>query len=96
MPNVSVNKTTTSLFTLKGILESSFWGAMNEKLARLQAIQNNIARYEGLLKSSLNETELRFVNRRLLEERRALTMLRLISPSNPSQVIRLPFPDALL
>jgi hypothetical protein len=68
---------------------------MNEKIARLQAIQNNIARYEGLLKSSLNETELRFVNRRLLEERRALAMLQLMSPSNPSKVIQLPFPDAL-
>jgi hypothetical protein len=95
MPNVSLNKTTTSLRTPKDILESSFRGAMNEKLTRLQAIQNNIARYEGLLKSSLNETELRFVNRRLLEERRALAMLQLMSPSNPSKVIQLPFPDAL-
>lgn len=68
---------------------------MSERVARLRAHQRNIERYEGLLQSSLNETELRFVNQRLSEERRALEMVQLMSPSNPSQVIQLPFPDAL-
>jgi hypothetical protein len=68
---------------------------MNERIARLHAHQRNIERYEGLLKSNLNETELRFVNQRLLEERRALAMLQLMSPSNPSQMIQIPLPDAL-
>ena len=68
---------------------------MSERIARLHAHQRNIERYEGLLKSNLNETELRFVNQRLLEERKALAMVRLMSPSNPSQIIQLPLPDAL-
>jgi hypothetical protein len=68
---------------------------MSERIARVDAHQRNIERYEGLLKSSLNETELRFVNQRLLEERRALAMVQLMSPSNPSQMIQLPLPDAL-
>ena len=42
---------------------------MNERIARLQALQNNIARYEGLLKSKLSAVELRFVERRLSEKR---------------------------
>ena len=68
---------------------------MSERIARVDAHQRNIERYEGLLKSSLNETELRFVNQRLLEERRALAMLQLMSPSNASQMIQLPLPDAV-
>ena len=68
----------------------SFWGvAMNEKIARLEVIQNNIARYEGLLKSKLNSTEVRLVERRLSEERFALAMAQFMGPSNS------PFPDAL-
>ena len=94
MPNVSVNKTSTSLRTLTGILESSFWGvAMNEKIARLEAIQNNIARYEGLLKSKLNSTEVRLVEKRLSEERFALAMAQFMGPSNSPEMIR--FSDAV-
>jgi hypothetical protein len=55
---------------------------MNEKIARLQAIQNNIARYEGLLKSELSSTEVRFVEKRLSEERFALAMAQFMGPSN--------------
>ena len=69
---------------------------MSERIARLHAHQRNIERYEGLLKSNLNETELRFVNRRLLEERKALEMVQLMSPGDPSRTIQLPLPDALL
>ena len=68
---------------------------MNERIARVHAHERNIERYERLLKSSLNETEVRFVNQRLAEERRALAMLQLLSPSNPSQVIQIPLPEAL-
>lgn len=55
---------------------------MNERIARLHAHQRNIDRYQALLKSSLSEIELRFVERRLSEERLALGMLQFMSPSN--------------
>ena len=55
---------------------------MNERLARLRAHQRNIDRYQGLLKSSLSEIELRFVEQRLSKERLALAMLQFMSPSN--------------
>jgi hypothetical protein len=66
---------------------------MNERIARLQALQNNIARYEGLLKSKLSAVELRFVERRLSEERFALAMTQFMGPSSSSETIQLP--DAL-
>ena len=66
---------------------------MNERIARLQALQNNIARYEGLLKSKLSAVELRFVERRLSEERFALAMTQFMGPSSSSETIKLP--DAL-
>jgi len=66
---------------------------MNERLARLQALQNNIARYEGLLKSKLSPVELRFVEKRLSEERFALAMAQFMGPSNSPETIK--FPDAL-
>jgi hypothetical protein len=55
---------------------------MNERIARLRAHQRNVDRYQGLLKSSLSEIELRFVEQRLSEERLALAMLQFMSPSN--------------
>jgi hypothetical protein len=55
---------------------------MNERIARLRAHQRNIDRYRGLLKSSLSEIELRFVEQRLSEERLALALLQFTSPSN--------------
>ena len=63
---------------------------MNEKASRLQAHQRNIQRYEKLLKSKLNATELRFVEQRLSEERFALAMLQFMSPGNLSGMIELP------
>jgi hypothetical protein len=57
---------------------------MNERIARLRAHQRNIDRYEGLLRSTLSEVELRFVEQRLSEERLALAMLQFMSPSNLS------------
>jgi hypothetical protein len=64
--------------------------AINEKASRLQAHQRNIQRYEKLLKSKLNATELRFVEQRLSEERFALAMLQFMSPGNLSGMIELP------
>jgi hypothetical protein len=64
--------------------------AMNEKAYRLQAHQRNIERFEKLLKSKLNATELRFVEQRLSEERFALAMLQFMSPGNLSGMIELP------
>jgi hypothetical protein len=55
---------------------------MNERIARLRAHQRNIDRYLSLLKSSLSEIELRFVEQRLSEERLALALLKFMSPSN--------------
>ena len=55
---------------------------MNERIARLRAHQRNIDRYQGLLKSSLSEIELRFVEQRLSEERLALALLQSMNPSN--------------
>jgi hypothetical protein len=55
---------------------------MNERIARLRAHQRNIDRYQGLLNSSLSAVELRFVERRLSEERLALATLQSMSPSN--------------
>lgn len=57
---------------------------MNERIARLRAIERNIARYQGLLKSNLSDIELRFVERRLSEERFALAKERSMSPAEGS------------
>lgn len=90
----NVTKLTTSLRTLNGIFNINFGVlAMNERIARLQALQNNIARYEGLLKSKLNAVELRFIRRRLSEEQKALAVMQLMNPSDPSGIIQLPLPD---
>lgn len=56
---------------------------MSERAVRLRAHQNNIDRYEGLLKTTLSKIELRFVEQRLSEERIALEMLRFMSPPYP-------------
>jgi hypothetical protein len=58
---------------------------MNEGVTRLRAHQRNIDRYQGLLKSTLSEIELRFVEQRLSEERLAVAMLQFMSPSNSSK-----------
>ena len=61
---------------------------MDEKAACLRAHQANIDRYQRLLKSNLNATELRFVERRLSEEQSKLAMLQFMgrgqSPSDIS------------
>ena len=63
---------------------------MNDRTSRLEAIQNNIARYEGMLKSKLSAVELRFVERRLSEERFALAMTQFMGPTSLPETIKLP------
>jgi hypothetical protein len=62
---------------------------MDERIARLQAHQNNIDRYQGLLKTRLSETEKQYLEQRLSEERFAIAMLDFIStgaaPSEPAE-----------
>lgn len=63
---------------------------MNERVSRLQAHQRNIERYESLLKSELSAVELRFIEKRLSEERIAVAVLEFMSPDNLSKTIELP------
>ena len=58
---------------------------MNERLIRMRAHQRNIDRYQGLVKSGLNNVELRFVEQRLSEERLALAVLQFMSPRDSSK-----------
>jgi hypothetical protein len=53
---------------------------MSERIARLQAHQRNIDRYEDLLKNALSELEVKFLQKRLSEERFAIAMLHFMSP----------------
>jgi hypothetical protein len=53
---------------------------MDERIARLRSHQRNINRHQNLLKTQLNETELRFVEKRLSEERFWMAMLQFMSP----------------
>jgi hypothetical protein len=66
---------------------------MDEKSARLQASQRNIDRYQNLLKTKLNATEVRFIEQRLSEERFTLAMLRFMS--GPKSTSDIGLPDAL-
>jgi hypothetical protein len=58
---------------------------MGERNARLRAIESNIDRYQGLLKSNLSDIEIRFVERRLSEERFALAIEQSMSSGRPSK-----------
>jgi hypothetical protein len=53
---------------------------MDERIARLRTHHKNIERYQGLLKTKLNEVELQYLERRLSEERFAIAMLEFMSP----------------
>ena len=63
---------------------------MNERIARLRTHQKNIERYQNLLKTSLSDGELQYLQKQLSEETFALAMLQFISPSAASGL-----PDAL-
>jgi len=65
---------------------------MDERIALLRTHQKNIERYQDLLKTKLTEVELRYLEKRLSEERLAVAMLNFMRPSDPS---RGNLPDAL-
>jgi hypothetical protein len=54
---------------------------MDERDARLRSLEQNISHYQNMLKTRLSEVELRFVERRLAEERFAMRILDYIRPS---------------
>jgi hypothetical protein len=58
---------------------------MDERSARLHTHQKNIDRYQGLLKTKLSEAEKQYFERRLSEERIAIAMLDVLSPSAASK-----------
>ena len=54
---------------------------MDEKKAALiRAHENNIDRYQRLLKTKLSEHEVQYLGRRLAEERFTIKMLEFMSP----------------
>jgi hypothetical protein len=61
-----------------------FLGAlvMDEKEARLRGHEQNISHYKSILKTRLTEVEMRFVERRLAEERFKIAMLEFMRPSH--------------
>lgn len=63
-----------------------------DKAARFRAHQNNIDRYETLLKTRLSEAEVRFIERRLSEERFSLAMLHFMARTDSTHI---GLPDAL-
>ena len=58
---------------------------METKVVQLRAHQKNIDRYEGLLQTKLSEAERQCIEKRLSEERLAMTMLQFMSPSLPAK-----------
>jgi hypothetical protein len=58
---------------------------METKVVQLRAHQKNIDRYEGLLQTKLSEAERRCIEKRLSEERLAMTMLQFMSTSLPAK-----------
>jgi hypothetical protein len=53
---------------------------MDERVSRLRNYERNISRYQNMLKTRLSEAELRFVEKRLAEERFKIAMLEFMSP----------------
>ena len=63
---------------------------MTDRIARLRTHQKNIDRYQGLLSTKLSETERRFLERRVSEERFAIAMLEFMSPAAHQKGLHLP------
>jgi hypothetical protein len=61
---------------------------MDDRTARLRTYERNISRYQNMLKTRLSEIELRFVERRLAEERFKIAMLEFMSPPHTHQTPR--------
>jgi hypothetical protein len=59
---------------------------MDERVARLRAHQKNIDRYQGLLKTKLSEAEKLYLEKRLSEERFAISMLQFMGPQAGSDL----------
>jgi hypothetical protein len=66
------------------LLKNIFWGAlaMDEREARLRGHEQNISHYKSILKTRLTDVEMRFLERRLAEERFKIAMLEFMSPSH--------------
>jgi hypothetical protein len=54
-------------------------GVMEERITRLRAHLRNIDRYQSLLETKLSDAEQRYLERRLSEERFAITTLNFTS-----------------
>src|SRR6516164_3626081 len=52
---------------------------METRISRLRTHQKNIDRYQGLLKTKLNEIERQYIERRLSEERFTIALLQFMS-----------------
>jgi hypothetical protein len=63
---------------------------MDQSTGRLRTHQQNISRYENMLKTRLSEVELHFVERRLSEERFTIAMLNFMARGTENDL-----PDAL-
>jgi hypothetical protein len=59
---------------------------VDERIARLHNHQRKIDRYQSLLKTSLSPAELRFVERRLSEERFTMAILQFMGPPHTHQL----------
>jgi hypothetical protein len=53
-----------------------------KKAALIRAHENNIDRYQRLLKTKLSEHEVQYLGRRLAEERFTIKMLEFMSPQS--------------
>jgi hypothetical protein len=58
---------------------------MDERVSRLRNHERNISRYQNMLKTRLSEGELRFVEKRLAEERFKIAMLEFMSSPHTHQ-----------
>jgi hypothetical protein len=56
---------------------------MTERNNRLRTHEQNIERYQSLLKTKLNDVEQQYIQKRLSEERFRVAMLQFMSP-NPN------------
>ena len=72
-----------------------FWGdVMETRVIQLCTYQKNIDRYQGLLKTKLNETERLFLEKRLSEETIAMLQLVSLSASWCLLIGRMPFAES--
>jgi hypothetical protein len=69
-----------SLALLKNIFGAF---VMDEREARLRWHEQNISHYKNILKTRLTEVEMRFVERRLAEERFKIAMLEVSHTRSP-------------